>query len=98
MMIPKKDSSNGNETKDKEIIKKSLGAKGKATENATTTAGAEISAQILQQEPPQQQLQQVEKAKDLKKEVPVVSAAGPSLNDDAHHISNVSPCQTSIIP
>lgn len=89
-MIPKKESSIGNETKDKEIIKKSIGAKGKTENSTTTTVVAESSAHFSQQEPPHQQLQQVEKVKDLKKEVPVVSATGPSLNDDAHHISNVS--------
>lgn len=94
-MIPKKESSigGGSETKDKEINKKSIGAKGKGNENVTTTTMAgDVSAQQSLQAPSlqsQQQQPQVEKAKDLKADVPVVSAAGPALNEDAHHINNV---------
>lgn len=73
---PKKSEANGSEIK--EVKKLTSGVKGKAVET-------EVSAQQTQP-----QSQHIEKAKDLKVEVPVVSAAGPSLNDDAHHINNVS--------
>lgn len=86
-MIPnKKESIGGNEVKDK----KSSGAKlQKTNENATTTIVGDNSAQQMQHQSQSTQ-QQVDKAKDLKGDVPVVSAAATSPNDDAHHNNNVN--------
>ena len=74
----KKSDSNGGDLKDG---KKSSVTKGKGAET--------IASVVAENAVPQTQQNFAEKAKDLKVEVPVVSAAGPSLNDDAHHI-NVS--------
>lgn len=84
---PKKTSSDSNsngDTKEKDGGKKS-GAKGNKVETTIASVVAENSAQQTQS----QSQQHIEKAKDLKSEVPVVSAAGTSLNEDAHHITNV---------
>jgi hypothetical protein len=77
---PKKSETNGSDSKEKDA-KKPI-AKGKSDVATIASVVAESSAQ-------QTQPQHIEKAKDLKVEVPVVSAAGPSLNEDAHHINNV---------
>lgn len=95
MISTKKESSNnnggGSETKDKEINKKSIGAKGgKGNENVTMNVGEQSAQQNLLSSTLSSQQQHIEKAKDLKGDIPVVSAAGTSLNDDAHHINNVS--------
>lgn len=85
---PKKSETNGSDLKEKDS-KKPNGAKGKPSESTTVASLVAESSVSAQQTQPQSQ-QHIEKAKDLKVEVPVVSAAGPSLNDDAHHIINVS--------